>query len=143
MEHITHVFNTAGIDVCHINEIHVAIIIADIFKHMARVFISIGSISIAPPKNTLSSWIIPSISWNLRICGGNYCSGGAGRRSRISTLKGSNYAAGRAEAYNCILEVLAWNKDGGSGDVISDRRNKNLLCISTGREIWTRLDAKF
>ena len=58
-------------------------------------------------------------------------------------LKGSNYAAGRAEAYNCILEVLAWDKDGGSGDVISDRRNKNLLCISTGREIWTRLDAKF
>ena len=119
MKHPGHIFDAAGIDTGHINEIHVAIVVADIFKHMARVFISISSISIAPPKNTLSSWIIPSISWNFGVCSGNYRSGGAGRRSCISMLKGFNYA-GRAETRNCILEVLAGNEDCRSWNVISD-----------------------
>ena len=57
-------------------------------------------------------------------------------------LKGFNYT-GRAETCNCILEVLTLNKDSRCGDVIGDRRNENSLRISTGWEVWARLNAKF
>ena len=65
MEHITHISYTACNDACHINEVHIVIVVADIFKHVAGIFIGIGNIGIAPPKNTLGSWIIPSISWDF------------------------------------------------------------------------------
>ena len=56
-------------------------------------------------------------------------------------LKGFNYAS-RSETCNCIFEVLAWNKDGGGWNMISDGSDENLLRVGTGGKIRTRLNTK-